>query len=196
MNFEGAKKFLLDKLARELDPRLTYHSLSHTLDVLESATRLAKMEGLGDHETKILQTAAVFHDCGMLKTYRGHEIASVEIAESVLPSYSYSQEEIDEITKMILATQIPQSAKNKIDQILCDADLDYLGRNDFFMVAHQLKYEWEAMGIFPTSLVQWYEIQIDFLSQHDYFTDSARAMRQEKKLKNLEEIRLLFNNEK
>ena len=77
MNYEGAKNYILRKLERELDPRLTYHSISHTLDVLESAIRLAELEKISEDDLILLKTACLFHDSGMLVTYKGHEDASI-----------------------------------------------------------------------------------------------------------------------
>lgn len=196
MNFEGAKNFILNKLRKELDPKLTYHSVWHSLDVLESVQNLAKSEKLGEEETLILKTAAVFHDSGMLITYIGHEEASLKIVREILPSYSFPQEIIESICKMIITTKLPQSARSLEEKILCDADLDYLGRPDYFMIAHQLKYEWNILKIHPTTLLEWYEIQDSFLSGHTYFTKSAISMRQEGKMRNLAEIRELMNGEK
>lgn len=188
MNFDGAKKYILNKLQKELDPRLTYHSVDHTMDVLDSSVRLAALEHLTENESIILQTAALFHDTGMLKTYKGHEYASAEIAAYYLPKFGYEPDDVNEVARMITTTQLPQSACNKLDMILCDADLDYLGRDDFFMISHQLKHEWDITGIYPTTLRQWYEIQVDFLTKHHYFTQSARDMREQKKLENLQQI--------
>lgn len=194
MNYEGAKKFILHKLEKELDPRLTYHSIDHTLDVLESAVRLAELEKLPAREMILLKTACIFHDSGMLVTYRGHEEASVEICRNVLPSFNYEEEDITAICNMIHTTQLPQCALKLSDKILCDADLDYLGRPDFFMIAHRLKYEWEVLDIHPTTLLEWYQIQKDFLSNHKYFTKSANDLRQEYKMKNLREIELMCDH--
>ena len=196
MNYEGAKKFILYKLERELDPRLTYHSISHTLDVLESAIRLAELEKISDSEVQLLKTACLFHDTGMLVTYRGHEEASTEICRQTLPAFNYDSKDTDTICRMIMTTKLPQCADGKLDKILCDADLDYLGRPDFFMIAHRLKYEWDILDIHPTSLMEWYRIQREFLSAHRYFTVSAINLRQEFKMKNLEQIELMCSQEK
>ncbi len=196
MNFDGAKNFIFNRLKKELDPRLSYHSVEHSIDVLDSAILLADMEGLGEDDTLMLKTAAIFHDSGMLRTYIGHEDASIEIAREILPSFSYPAHSIDLICKMIYTTKLPQSALTLLEKIICDADLDYLGRPDYFMIAHQLKYEWTMMNIHPTTLLEWYKIQDKFLSGHDYFTKSAIELRQEYKMKNLAEIRELLNLEK
>ena len=196
MNYEAAKKFILNKLERELDPRLTYHSIDHTLDVLGSAVRLAEMENLPAKELILLKTASIFHDSGMLVTYRGHEDASIEICKETLPAFNYSEEDTKIICRMILTTKLPQCASQHLDKILCDADLDYLGRPDFFMIAHRLKYEWDILDFHPTTLMEWYQIQRDFLSAHKYFTISAKKLRQTLKMENLKQIEFMCNHEK
>lgn len=196
MNYEAAKKYILTRLERELDPRLTYHSVAHTIDVLESSIRLAELENIAGENKILLQTACLFHDTGMLKTYKGHEEASVEISMELLPQFGYSQDQIDSITGMILTTKLPQCASLNLDKILCDADLDYLGRADYFMIAHRLKYEWEVLNIHKTTLQEWYVIQKNFLSNHRYFTQSANMTREGMKQENLRQVELILNHEK
>lgn len=196
MNFEPARNFILKRLERELDPRLTYHSVSHTLDVLQSAIRIAEMENISSDDLVLLKTACLFHDCGMLVTYRDHEEASVKIADEILPSYAYTRAEIDIVNQMIISTKLPQCAVLKLDRILCDADLDYLGRPDFYLIAHKLKYEWEVMNIRRTTLTEWYMIQKEFLKSHKYYTPSAIRLREAGKMENLRQIELILNHEK
>lgn len=192
MNFEESRLYIIDRLQSELRPNLYYHCLDHTLDVLESAIRLAKLEMVGEHGMMLIKTAALFHDSGMLYAYNGHEEASVRLANAVLPGYGFSGDDIAAIKGMIMATKLPQSPDNKLEQILCDADLDYLGREDFFMISHRLKLEWHERGQVQT-LRDWYHGQIDFLSNHTYFTDSAKKLRRKKKIDNLNEIKALFS---
>ena len=92
-----------------------------------------------------------------------------------------------------MTTKLPQSAKEKLEQIICDADLDYLGRDDFYMISHRLKLEWNIFNIKPTTLKEWYGLQIEFLKNHNYFTVSAIETREEGKLKNLHEIMEIMN---
>jgi hypothetical protein len=188
MDVEGVQKYVINTLEENLDPRLTYHNLSHTIDVMTAAMRLADMENVNGHDRELLKTAALMHDMGMLRTYQDHEYASTEIASEVLPDFGYSDENIESINKMILATRIPQSAGNILEEILCDADLDYLGRDDFHILSLSLKYEWDTMNINPTSLREWYQIQVDFLSSHKYFTNSAKKLRQAAKSSYLDQI--------
>ena len=47
MNFHAAKAYILDRLERQLSDQLTYHSLSHTLDVFHTTDELCDLEGIG-----------------------------------------------------------------------------------------------------------------------------------------------------
>jgi predicted metal-dependent HD superfamily phosphohydrolase len=187
IDFISAKEFILDKLKTGLNPDLFYHCYNHTLDVYNSAVRLATLEKIDKKDLILLETAALFHDSGFLLGYKDHEDESIEFTKIHLPEFGYTDAEIVTICSMILATKLPQSPKTKLEKILCDADLDYLGRDDFFMIANQLLCEWNVNGI-PTTLKKWYHIQVDFLSHNDYFTKSAKNLRVEKKKKNLSQI--------
>lgn len=188
MDFEGVQNYVIRTLEENLDTRLTYHNLAHTIDVMTAAMRLADMENVNGHDRNLLKTAALMHDMGMVRTYRDHETASTEISMEVLPDFGYTSKDIETINNMILATRIPQTANNKLEEILCDADLDYLGRDDFHILSLSLKYEWDTMDINPTSLREWYQIQVDFLSSHKYFTKSAIKLRQAIKAEYLDQI--------
>ncbi len=83
--------------------------------------------------------------------------------------------------------------KTLLEELICDADLDSLGREDFFVVGHNYRRELLARGESFT-LREWYELQERFLSTHQYHTDVARALRDEQKKKNLQEVRLLLRN--
>ncbi|MGD0712443.1 MAG: HD domain-containing protein [Bacteroidales bacterium] len=191
MDFVAAKEFILDKLKTGLKPDLYYHCYNHTLDVYESAIKLAKLEKIDKKGLMLLKTAALYHDSGFLLGYKDHEDCSAKFSKTHLPKFGYTAEDIDIICGMILITKLPQQPKTILQKILCDADLDYLGRDDFFMIANQLLCEWNVNGI-PTTLKKWYHIQVDFLSNNNYFTRSAKKLRVEKKKKNLSEIQNLL----
>lgn len=191
MDIIASKDFFLDKLQRELSPDLYYHSIYHTLDVHDAAVKIAEMENVNGHDLLLLRTAAYLHDSGLTNTYSGHEEASVKIAKQYLPKFGYDKQEIEAVSSMILTTKLPQCAETKLEQILCDADLDYLGRDDFFMIAHKLRCEWNKYLKY-TTLKEWYYIQIKFLEEHTYFTESARKLRCGKKQENLSQIKELM----
>lgn len=184
MEFDRVKEMMLAKLLEELPQHLSYHSVSHVNDVLEAAERIATSEHVEDEELILLKTAAVFHDSGFLHGAQEHERKSCEIAKTYLPDYGYKEAQIEKICGMIMATKIPQTPHNLLEEILADADLDYLGRDDFFTIGNRLYDELSMFGIVNTA-DDWNNLQIRFLENHHYFTKTAIATRKEQKDKHL-----------
>lgn len=192
MDYLNVKIFVLETLKRGLSPGLSYHNFKHTLDVLESAERLCKMEKINGADLDMVRTAALYHDTGFLKAYEDNEVLATQFAAETLPEFNYSQEHIDTICEIIMATQMPQFPKTHLAMVLCDADLDYLGRDDFFPIALSLHKEWRHYYNRQTDFLEWYRIQYEFVNKHNYFTHSARKLRNERKEKNLTQIRKLL----
>lgn len=164
-------------LQQKLSPLYTYHHVGHTLDVMEQAAVIARAEGIvSNNELLLLQTAALFHDSGFTRIYNGHEAASCEIVREWLANEPYDPSEIDTICDLIMATKIPQQPGSHLACILCDADLDYLGRPDFFTIGVGLRDEWYAVGFIKTD-AEWEEKQIAFLKIHRYHTAYANLIR-------------------
>jgi len=191
MDFERAKKYIINKLHKELKPDLSYHSIDHTLDVLQAAIRGAEMEGVNGHDIELIKTAALFHDAGYTEIYEGHEKASVRLAYETLPEFGYTNKDIKLIEGMILCTEIPQHPSTHLEKIIADADLDYIGRDDLFLIGQRLQYEWKLHGKL-SSLREWHEKQLEFLKNHKFYTESAKNLREEKKQQNIQELENLL----
>ncbi len=191
MKYREAKKFIIEMMNCEFPENLTYHNVEHVKDVLEAATRIAKEEGVKRKELTLLKTAALFHDSGYIYQADGHELISCELARKYLPQFEYSKEHIDRICEMIMATKIPQVANNLLEEILADADLDYLGRDDFLMISDRLYEELLLRGTVSNE-AEWCDLQIKFFENHKYFTDTSRSLREKKKAANLNVIKSLL----
>lgn len=189
MEVAVAERFVLDLLSSRLSETLYYHGMHHTLDVERAALILAKEEGIEDAASlNLLKTAALFHDSGFINTYKDHEEEGCRIARKQLPLFSYSKEQIDVICGMIMATRIPQSPQNQLEMIICDADLDYLGRDDFDLIADTLFKELEVRQL-VTDIDNWNQIQIKFLEAHRYHTKAAQQKREAIKQQHLNKLR-------
>lgn len=193
MNFAAAERFINNKLKAELPGNLYYHSYHHVMDVYQAAQMYAQMEALGEEETLLLKTAVLFHDAGFTVQSKDHEAIGCDIVRVCLPSFDYKDEAIESICGMIMATRIPQTPGNLLEQIICDADLDYLGREDFWEIGNNLFKELEIYGILSDEK-DWNRLQLKFLSSHHYFTKSAQHLRQEKKDQHTQIIRELVES--
>jgi len=187
MQFDSLKTLVFEQLENRLASTLYYHGVHHTHYVYNAALRIAEHEKItGDNHT-LLMTAVLLHDFGFTETYENHEDKGCEIAHRILPDLNYSEPQIDSICAMILRTKIPQIAFNKLEEVICDADLDYLGTDDFLPIGNQLFQEFMHYGVIKDEQA-WNRLQLKFLQAHQYFTDFARTYREEKKQANLKLI--------
>jgi predicted metal-dependent HD superfamily phosphohydrolase len=193
MEVSSAKAYILKRLEKELHSNLSYHSLHHVLDVEQAAIRLADAEGVTDYEKELLLTAVAFHDSGFIYQTKDHEERGCSIVREVLPGFNYTSEEIERICGMIMATKIPQNPHNVLEQIICDADLDYLGRDDFWEIGNHLYQELSVYGILSNEK-EWNNLQLKFLNSHHYFTQSAIALRQATKQDHLKKIEAIVQS--
>jgi uncharacterized protein len=192
-DFEGAKQYALERLAREVPPTRFYHSLAHTRnDVLPAAERLARMEGVQGDDLLYLLTAACFHDVGYIDRPDDHEARSAEIAAQILPRFGYSTPQIALIRTLILATKLPNNPQTLLEKIIADADMDSLGRDDFLSAGLHLRHELEGLGS-RSADSEWYQLQLDFLQQHTYYTEAARQLRGPGKQRNVEAVLKLLD---
>jgi predicted metal-dependent HD superfamily phosphohydrolase len=188
-DYDQAIAYAINRLRRELPPRLTYHDLWHTqFDVLPAVARMGAINGLPHDDIRLMEVAAAFHDIGFVQTCEGHEAVGVQIARDVLPGFGFGARPIERIAGMILATRLPQSPQTLLEEIVVDADLDVLGRDDFFDRNELLRREMALSGD-ALSWRQWQEEQLRFLQEHTYFTPVARAMRNEGKRRHIETIK-------
>jgi uncharacterized protein len=192
MKYQAVKTYFLEKLRQELPEKLRYHGYHHTLDVLKVTGELCQKEEISASETTLVKTAALFHDAGFLENkHANHEAVGCEIARATLPNFEYSAAEIDQICGMIMATKIPQSPQNLLEKIVCDADLDYLGRPDFYPIAKSLYQELNAYSLVGDE-TSWNQIQVNFLNGHHFWTATNLREREPEKRARLDELRQIL----
>ena len=180
--FNKVEAFLL----KELPLYYTYHSIEHFRDVVKQAERIAKKEKINKAGILDIKLAAWLHDVGYIWGPLDHEEKSVEYAKVILNEMKFPKSKIGLITGMIMATKMPQSPKNHFEQIICDADLDYLGRNDFEDISSNLLKELEINQ--KITNFNWLKIQEKFLKSHSYFTLTSQKSREKNKQKRLRKI--------
>ena len=183
MVFEEIKQKIYEDILEKLPSHLTYHNLEHTSYVLEKAVFLAQKLQVNDSDLELLKLAALFHDTGFIENPKNHEEKGCKIARNYL-SEAYTEDQLAKICGMIMATKIPQSPSNQLENILADADLEYLGTNLFEQIGQSLFVELKHFN--PNFTEQsWDELQLVFMEKHFYHTDYCRHHREPKKQENL-----------
>ena len=105
---------------------------------------------------------------------------------------NFSKEDIQIVNGLIKSTKVPQRPQTVLEQIICDVDLDYLGRDDFYPISNLLYRELKAFSM-VSNLNDWNKIQIRFLENHEYHTDFAINNRQPEKEKRISELKTMLS---
>jgi len=194
IQFTDIQEIILDKLEKELPEYLYYHNVKHTVDVVTEVELIGWAEGVSDEDILLLKMAALFHDAGHTIQYDNHEHHGTVLAREILPHYGYTPDMIDKICDIIMATKLPPQPKNLLEEIICDSDLDYLGRSDFIPVSNTLYKELKEQDKIG-SMNDWNKLQVKFISGHQYFTKTARNLREVNKQKQIERISSLITED-
>ena len=191
VKYDDLEEFILNKLEKELPKHLYYHNLKHTIDVTNQAELIGRGEGINDEEMLLLKTAALFHDLGHTINSKEQELIGTQLVKEILPNYGYDEEQMEIINGIIMATKLPPTPHTLLQRIICDADLDYLGRADFVPVSDTLFQELKHINVI-NNIDDWNRLQIKFLSSHQYFTETANKLREVNKQQQIERIMKLL----
>jgi uncharacterized protein len=184
---QSMKDFVMKMLNNSASGSYAYHNINHTFYVYEKVIEIAIQEHCSDADIRLLKAAALWHDAGYIHIYDGHEEESCILAQQQLPAFGFLENEILMICKMIMATKMPQSPATLVEEIIADADLEYLGTEEALTKANQLFAELKTRNTFFTQR-EWNETQISFLKTHHYFTNYCKQIKEPVKQKYLNSL--------
>lgn len=189
------QEFVIAMLQEKLPASYFYHNHQHTLDVLTNVERIGKQEGISEKDMQLLKAAALWHDTGYINTYKEHEQESCVLAATHLPYFGFTENDIASICGMIMATRVPQQPHNLLEEIIADADLEYLGTSDAPAKAHQLFLELRALNPALTE-EEWNNNQLSFLKTHRFFTDFCKKENEPQKHHYIQQLERLAEHGK
>ncbi|HMG15683.1 MAG TPA: Pycsar system effector family protein [Saprospiraceae bacterium] len=172
---DKVKSYVEDFFEKSMPEIYCFHNLEHTRQVVISSLLLAQKAGLSESEQLKLEIASWLHDTGYNSGPEGHEERSATLARTVLSSYQINQPLIDEISKIILSTKMPQLPNNQLEMIICDADLSHLGNEHFWERNELIRKEMSNLG----SKMQdeaWILFELAFIKAHTYHTPEAKSL--------------------
>lgn len=184
---------ILHILQHKLSKQLYYHGIHHTLDALKTSQLYLKHNPLSKHQAKLLRLGILLHDIGFTETTTEHEKRGAMIAEELLGQYDFPDQDIELIKGLIMATKIPQNPSTLMEKIICDVDLDYLGRSDFYEISETLYREFKVYTDLKDHN-EWNKLQVKFLEAHKYHTDFAIKNRQPEKEKRIAELKKMIHS--
>jgi predicted metal-dependent HD superfamily phosphohydrolase len=190
-------QYIRELFRDELPAGIKYHNADHTLHptkgVVAVANRIALSENISEHDRELLIAAAYFHDTGYIREYDKNEPIAARMAGRILKLIGYKPNDIKEVQNMILATDLARKPQSLVEKILCDADLDHLGRDDFFKRDGKLRKGRGARGIDVSDEAKWYRGTLALITNHKYYTASQNKLREEKKHQNIKLLEKKLN---
>jgi predicted metal-dependent HD superfamily phosphohydrolase len=187
---EQVKQYVIDFFKTKRDQKLVYHNLSHTEAVVSNAARIASYYQLGEKDTFIVITAAWFHDTGYFTGEPlDHETRGADIAADYLKTKGIDGETVEAVRQCIIATKMPQTPKNLLEQIVCDADLYHFGTDHFPERNKLMRKEAEWWLGKKIAKDEWRKSTALFMEAHQYQTDYSRNLLQHKKIENLKALK-------
>ena len=191
-------EYIRDLFKDELPGGLKYHDANHTLHptrgVVAAANRIAISEKISEHDRELLIAAAYFHDSGYIREYGKNEPIAARMAGRILKLIGYQPDEIEKIQKMILATDLAVKPQTHVEKILCDADLDHFGRDDFFELDGKLREGRRIRGLDVNDDAKWYKGTLAVITKHQYYTESQKKFREKEKQKNIKRLLVKLEN--
>lgn len=182
-----AKKYV-NKLMMPLENHY-YHSYDHAVDVMQRAKYLAEKEWLKKEEVEMLALAWLFHDTWFIIQYDKNEPIWAKIAKNYLKSVLYPNDRIEIIENIILATDPNyKTPKNIYEEIIKDADMDNLWRDDFLQRNNDIKRELEVIKDIKIKDPEWKHASVELLKEYKYKTTSQKYERDHKKIENLKKM--------
>ena len=185
-------QYIRELFKDELPDAIKYHDANHTLHptkgVVAVASKIAIAEKISEHDREMLITAAYFHDTGYIRAYEKNEPIAARMAGRILKLIGYLPDEIEKIQQMILATDLSRNPETHVEMILCDADLDHLGRDDFFILDQKLREGRQARGLDVSDDLNWYEGTLKLIENVEYYTEYQKKQREKGKQKNLNKL--------
>ena len=196
---QQAENYVSTLLKEKLPSAFVYHNLNHTVGVVEAVTKIAKYEQVRDEDTEKLLIAAWFHDTGYIYGTEKHEASSVEIAKEFLKQHQCSENLILGVTELIMATVFTYQPKQKLEQIIRDADYFHFANDTYLAICEFLREEWQNTCEKSFTDLEWAKENFQMLAQkHQFYTSFALTFWQPTKEKNIsrieKRIKKLMNN--
>ena len=192
---EALIELVYKDLSNKLDSKYHYHNLHHTKRVINSAKEIGNHYNLSRDDWRDLLTACLLHDYGFIKSHIDHEEIGAQISKEILPGYYFSDDHIESISSLILITKVAEKPSNLLESIIRDADLEYIGSDDFQKISEYLKKEWLECGVVDNEN-QFYKIQYEFLLSHNFYTAYMQEKGRDQKIKNIKYAKLVMESHK
>ncbi|MEO1257474.1 MAG: Pycsar system effector family protein [Bacteroidota bacterium] len=183
-----AEAYVVDFFKRNIGAEYVFHDIQHVRNVVGAVKLVGEGCGINGRQIELLQLAAWFHDTGYVEGAEGHEERSCKFAVDFLSRHNVPEQDLDVITRCIMATKLPFKPKDLLEEVMCDGDLSHLGKDIYWDRCGRLRQELLMTRSIMMSEQEWIQFEIDFMGNHHYFTEAAQDLYGKRKEKHIRQL--------
>ena len=185
----AAQVHVRDFIQKNVGAEFVFHDITHTEEVVVSASEILQGYDLNEREIEILLIAAWFHDTGYANGGgEGHEARSCKLATEFLSKNNFTKEEIELACGCIMATKMPQKPNSLLQEIIADADMAHLGRKSYWDRTGRIRQELLMTRSMIMSEQEWFDFEIDFMTNHRFHTAFGSELYDKRKHKHIRQL--------
>ena len=167
------KQQVLDLLQQKFpEDRHYYRGASHTINALNVVEEYIDYMRVGTYEAQILRLGVLMRDLGELTLVENGE-DGIELVKKIMADAGYSFVQTKVVADLVKSTRQPHRPTNLLERIICDVDMEFLGRED-----HEEASEMFFQELLKNSMVssreEWDQWQQEMLDNHKYHTPYGR----------------------
>lgn len=185
---ESVENYTKKFFEQHISEKYAYHNLQHTINVVNAVKEICALEGITKEATELLEIAAWFHDTGYDQGAEGHEQRSADYATAFLKANDYPIAAITTIQHCILTTKYPQAPNTLFEKILCDADLNHLGKNIYWDRCGKIREELTLVKALVMSEQDWLDFELEFIQNHQFQTKTGQTLYEKNKQKHIKQL--------
>lgn len=185
---DAAEAFVSRHFEEKISDEHVFHDFDHTQEVVASAYEISLGYQLENKDLELLLIAAWFHDTGYDKGPEGHEERGCDYAREFMEEQGFSEEDIQAVCTMIMATKMPQEPEGELAEILADADMSHLGKKSYWDRCGKIRQELHLVKNVIMSEQEWVDFEIDFLTNHRFHTTFATELYDKRKHKHIRQL--------
>jgi len=188
LRLKDIEELVFRNLQTNLPDNYYYHSFDTIKLIYAHAGLLSKAENLDIEGDMIIKTTILLLFSGLAINYLNYENKSAEYARQILPDFKYNDKQISVIHNLILFAKLLNEPVNHFEKIIYDLKTEYFGRSDYLKL-YKLQYLEYVENVENISIREWKKQQITLLQKHDFYTLSAKRLREvtaENQIKNIE----------
>ncbi|MEL6589156.1 MAG: Pycsar system effector family protein [Bacteroidota bacterium] len=186
---QKTEHFARDILENQLPAGYSYHTIDHTLEVLQACDTIANYIQLPEQDRTLLKLAGWLHDLGYRDQYIGHEEVSMKIAREFLGSQNLEEEHIRQIEAIIEATRLDQPPRSLLEEVIKDADLSNLATPDALENSEKIRSEWASFLNRSFTDEGWNKFNHRFYKEYIYYTTYGKDVLEPGKTQNVKKLK-------